>query len=243
MSRARPILAAVLAAALAGPAGAVVGPARDGDGYTDRIVMVLARQSGRQSICTGVALAPKLVLTAAHCLAGAADTIVAIRAGGTTVPVPVSAVMRHPGYDPAAPKARRISIDIGLVRLGKPLEGFQYPEISDAAPQVGDAVTLAGFGMTGENGPPSDGRARAADLAVTEPLSKVTVWTADPKRSGLGGCHGDSGGPLFAADGRVLAVVAWTNGVKGRGCGAITQGPLIHPARSWIDQTRAAWGE
>ena len=243
MSCARPLLVAALLAALPAPAAAVVGPARDGDGYADRVVMVLARHGGRQSICSGVALSPSWVLTAAHCLASAADTLVAVRAGERTAPIPVAAVMRHPGYDPSAPVKRRVSIDLGLIKLARPLEGFKFPEISDAAPAAGDAVTLVGFGVTSEGGPPSDGHARAADLAVTQPLSRVTLWTADPARSGLGACHGDSGGPLFSADGKLVAVVAWTNGLAGHGCGAVTQGPLIAPARGWIDSTRAAAGE
>ena len=47
---------------------------------------------------------------------------------------------------------------------------------------------------------------------------------------------------MFDADGRVVAVVAWTNGAGGRGCGAITQGPLLAPARGWIATIRANWG-
>jgi hypothetical protein len=243
MSNARALLLAAALAAFGGPAAAIVGPARDGDGYADRIVMVLARQGGRQSICTGVALAPRLVLTAAHCLAGAADTLVAIRAGGRTTPVEVEATLRHPAYDSAAPRARRISIDLGLVRLAKPLEGFKFAEIADAPPPLGGRVTVAGFGVVSEGGPASDGHARAADLAVAAPLSRVTLWAADPKGAGLGACHGDSGGPIFADDGRLVAVVAWTNGLGGRGCGAVTQGPLVAPARGWIDSARADWGE
>jgi S1-C subfamily serine protease len=243
MSCARPLLVAALLAALPPPAAAVVGPARDGDGYADRVVMVLARHGGRQSICSGVALAPRWVLTAAHCLGAAADTLVAVRTGGRTAPVPVAAVIRHPGYDPAAPAKRRVSIDLGLVQLAAPLQGFKFAEIEDAAAAPGDPVTLVGFGVTREGGPASDGHALAADLAVTEPLSKVTLWTADPSRSGLGACHGDSGGPLFTADGKLIAIVAWTNGLPGHGCGAITQGPLIAPARDWIATVRAAAGE
>jgi secreted trypsin-like serine protease len=244
MTRARHAFLAAAFAGLAAPAAAIVGPARDGDGYADRIVMVLARQGQRQSVCSGVALAPRLVLTAAHCLSGSADTLIAVRDEGRIVPITVSAVARHPGYDGAAVRARRVSIDLGLVETANPLPaGFKFADIADAAPPRDAPLVAAGFGVTREGGPMSDGHARAADLVVSEPLSKVTLWARDPKNSGLGACHGDSGGPLYSADGQLLAVVAWTNGVNGHGCGAITQGPLVAPARDWIAAVRARWGD
>ena len=235
------LLAASFAASA--PALAIVGPSQDGDSYVDRVVMVLARQGGRQSVCSGVALGPRLVLTAAHCLAGAADTLVAVRNDGRTAPIPVAAVARHPGYDPGGPAKRRRSIDLGLVETAQPLPAaFRFVEIATASPQAGEPVAVVGFGLRREGGPPSDGHARVAALAVAEPLSNLTLWAADPQRAGLGACHGDSGGPMFSADGRLVAVVAWTNGLQGRGCGAITQGPLVAPARAWIESTRARWG-
>ena len=238
----RAILALLLGlAALASPAAAVVGPSRDGDAYADRVVMVLARDGARERVCSGVALGPRLVLTAAHCLADAPNTLVAVRAGGRTAPVAVMATARHPGYDADATRLRRVSVDLGLVETATPLEGFRFSEIGEPPP-LGAPVTLTGFGIAREGGPPSDGRLRAADLSVSAPVSKITLWTSDPARSGLGACHGDSGGPLFDGDGRVVAIVAWTNGLGGKGCGAITQGPLTAPARAWIGSVRARWG-
>ena len=243
MNRAREFLLAAALAGLASPAPAIVGPARDGDGYADRIVMVLARQGQRQSVCSGVALAPHVVLTAAHCLAGATDTLIAARVEGRSAPFAVSAVARHPGYDVGAVRARRVSIDLGLVKTADPLPaGFKFAEFADG-PERDAPVVAAGFGVTREGGPMSDGHARAADLVVADPVSKVTLWARDPRNSGLGACHGDSGGPLYSADGHLVAVVAWTNGLNGHGCGAITQGPLVAPAREWIESVRARWGE
>ena len=243
MTLARCVGAGVLSLALCAPALAIVGPARDGDAYADRVVMVLARHGARQSVCSGVALAERLVLTAAHCLAGVADTLVAVRREGRTVPLTVTALARHPGYDPDAPRARRRSIDLALVRTSAPLTGFAFAKIASAPPAVGEALVAAGFGVTRENGPPSDGHIRAADLEVAAPLSSILLWAGDVQGQGLGGCHGDSGGPLYDADGRLLAIIAWTNGRAGKGCGAITQGPLVAPAQGWIESVRAGWGE
>src|ERR1700749_3119136 len=114
MSLIRLLCAALAVSALASPASAIVGASRDGDAFVDRIVMVLSRNTGKEGVCTGVAIAPRVVLTAAHCLASAGDTLVALRVDGKTTPVAVAAVARHPGYDPGAPRARRVSIDVGL---------------------------------------------------------------------------------------------------------------------------------
>ena len=75
------------------------------------------------------------------------------------------------------------------------------------------------------------------------PASKILLWADDPGGAGAGGCSGDSGAPIFAADGQtVVAIVAWTSGAKGRKCGAITQGPLVAPLRDWIASTIERWG-
>jgi hypothetical protein len=243
MRFAKPFVSALVMAALSGPATAIVGASRDGDAFVDRIVMVLSKNGGREGVCTGVAIAPRVVLTAAHCLRGASDTLVAVRVHGKTEPVRITAVAQHPGYDPEAPRKRRISIDVGLVETAEPLpEGFRISELSDESPALGKPVTVVGFGLRSEQGPPSDGHARAADLVVGEPVSKVVLWARDPAHSGLGGCHGDSGGPMFAEDNRVVAVVAWTNGENGHGCGAITQGPRLAPVKNWIASVRERWG-
>jgi len=41
---------------------------------------------------------------------------------------------------------------------------------------------------------------------VGEPVSKVVLWARDPGHGGLGGCHGDSGGPCFNDKGEQCGV-------------------------------------
>ena len=58
--------------------------------------------------------------------------------------------------------------------------------------------------------------AQRAALRCARPLSKVLLWAADPTRAGARrAVRGDSGAPLFAADGEtVVAVVAWTRAAR-----------------------------
>jgi hypothetical protein len=240
------IFSSLAALALLGSSGAsaIVGPARDVGSFSDRVVMVLTRGGEGSGFCTGVVLAPRIVLTAAHCLRAAANIAVLYRDGaGAPVLIPVAATAGHPRYHADAVRKRIVSIDLGLIETATPLPAtFRAAELADATPGVGDTVTLVGFGIAREGEPKTGGTARTATLRVSEPLSQILLWAGDPGNNGSGACSGDSGGPLFASDGRtVLGLVAWTKGEKGRKCGITTQGPLVAPARAWIAEVVANW--
>ena len=238
-------LLALFALFLASSARAVVGPARDGAAFSDRVVMVLTRGGEGSGFCTGIVLSPRIVLTAAHCLRPAADMIVHYRdSAGQPVGIAVAATATHPLYHADAITRRVVSIDVGLIETATPLAaGFQPAVLAEGdAPTIGDAATVAGYGLGEEGRPKTGGALRAAALRVREPASKILLWASDPEDRGAGACSGDSGAPIFAEDEKtVLAIVAWTSGGKGHKCGALTQGPLIAPLREWIDTIVKRW--
>ena len=89
--------------------------------------------------------------------------------------------------------------------------------------------------MTREDDGKSSGRLREGTLAAREPLSSVLLWAEDPLRRGLGASTGDSGGPVFAADGdAVVALTLWATGTGAAQCGAVTQALWLAPYREWI---------
>jgi len=226
-------------------AHAVVGRSRDAAQFADRVVMVLTRGAEGSGFCTGIVLAPRIVLTAAHCLHAAADMVVHYRdASGQPVLVAVAATSAHPLYRADAVKRRVVSIDAGLVETATPLPTRFRPALlaGGDAPAVGDPATVVGYGIGQEGKPKTGGALRAADLHVRAPASQILLWADDPAETGAGACSGDSGGPVFAADDKtVLAIVAWTSGAKGHKCGAITQGPLMAPLRDWIETITKRW--
>ncbi len=239
-----------LAALLAGvivttPAGAVVGPSESGARFADHLVMVLARGGDREGFCTGIVLGPRVVLTAAHCLRPTRDMAIVYRdASGKPALVAVAAALAHPLYRPNAIVERQVSIDLALVETEAPLDPrFAAPALAEGqVPAVGDETILAGYGVAREGAPTTGGTLRSARLKVRAPLSTILLW-ADDAAGGAGACGGDSGAPLFLADGEtVVAIVAWTSGAeRGQHCGGLTQGPLIAPQRAWINKTLAGW--
>ena len=228
-------------ASAASPAAALVGAAPDAR-FADRVAMVLLRGPGEAGFCSALVLDPRTLLTAAHCLKAVGDMAVHYRdASGAPVVVPVEAAVAHPGYRPDAIRARVQSIDVALVRAARPLE----PRFAGAAlaagdgPGVGDAVILAGYGATREGDWKSGGTLRSVTLAVRDPASPVLVWAAAPDGKTAGACSGDSGAPIWSADGATaVAIATWAQGPTGRGCGGLTQGPRLAPLKGWIEETR-----
>ena len=241
--------AALAAAALAAPvdrAAAVVGASQSDGRFADRVVMVLTRGVEEQAFCSGVVLGPRAVLTAAHCLRPTRDMAVFYRdAAGRPTLAAIEAVAVHPLYHADAIARRIVSIDLALVETATPLDSlFAAAKLgSGDGPAVGETTILAGYGVGREGEPLTGGTLRSAALATRAPLSKILLWAEDGAHAGAGACSGDSGAPLFSADGEtVLAIVAWSAGASGRRCVTLTQGPLVAPQRDWIDSVLARWG-
>jgi secreted trypsin-like serine protease len=237
----RPALVALISLLSVPPAFAVSGNAPPATGWAARpIVMVV---DDREDLCTGTALAPDLVLTAAHCVTRPIEYEVRAYQNGQTIKV--RAIARHPRFDMAAYTLSRATADIALLKLTSPLSDIVVPATLAVARRVavGETLTIAGFGVTLAGTPKGLGIPRMARLAVTGKPGSLQIRLVDPATrnatNGLGGCTGDSGAPAFDGEGPlVIGVVTWSTAPQdNEGCGGLTGVTPLLNYRDWIVET------
>jgi len=248
------IPSSVIAAAVllfVAPADAIVGggvPSAEGIGRS-----VVTIVGSRGNFCSGALIAPRLVLTVAHCVQpGATYKIVEYGADKQPRLQDVKSVAIHPGFDMAAISAHRATADVALLQLDSPPKGknastLGTPQLPIAA---GNRFTIAGIGVTIRGEGSSGGTVRVAGLVATGQPGSLQIRLVDPVgmgiRDGLGACTGDSGGPVFEdqpGGAAIVGVISWSTGANGSaGCGGLTGVTPLTRYRDWILQTARQWG-
>ena len=244
-------LIASLALLLSVPAHAIVGGgAPSTEGVARSVVTIVG---SRGNFCTGALIAPKLVLTAAHCVPSGADyKIVEYGADRQPSLQDVKTVAVHPGFNMQAMLGHRATADVALLQLSAPARGktpsvLGLPNIPII---VGSRFTVAGIGVTVRGDGKSGGTIRVAGLVATGKPGTLQIRLVDPAsqgtRDGLGACTGDSGAPVFEdkESGTVIVgVVSWSTGPNGSaGCGGMTGVTPLTLYRDWILQIARQWG-
>jgi hypothetical protein len=241
------LVALALSALLrAEPASAIVGMASPEAALSSSVVMVLQREGSTAGFCTGIVLAPNVVLTAAHCVPKGADLRIHYPGDpANPVMIAVTGVARHPDFHADAITARERSIDLAMVHLRTSLpDTFKPATLAKAGgAKLGARFVVTGYGVGKEGEAATSGTLRSAVLTTRAPLSNVLLWSEDPAKGGLGACTGDSGGPVRAeGSDAVSAMMLWSAGPEGHQCGDLTQSLWLAPHRAWIDRVLQAWG-
>ena len=232
------LVASCLLLALLQSAHAIVGASTDGARWRAHVVMVLSRSGTSAGFCSGVVLAPDVVLTAAHCVASTNDTRVYLPGQPLLA---LRRIARHPDFHLDAPRSRTRSIDLALLQTADALPGeFAAPAFAGTQHyEVGTPFEIAGFGVAREDDAKTSGVLRAGGVMLRAPLSSVLLWLEDAH--GTGACTGDSGGPVFTAEGRLAAIIAFAEGAGAKHCGKLTQAVLVAPQRAWIERIVQNW--
>lgn len=188
--------------------------------------------------CSGTAVAPNLVITAAHCLDGysAAGTNVYTGEGAwlglAKGQYKASKINRSPKYSQSDEGWN----DIGYIKLAKPLDLPRSAFVKilvdekerEELLQVGNISRIVGYGNRESGG---FGQKYEADAKITGLNSNEIAIGGD----GIDSCQGDSGGPAYgqlaSGEWRVYGVVS-----RGGACGTGGIWGLMHANICWIQE-------
>jgi secreted trypsin-like serine protease len=204
------------------------------------------------NFCTGTAIAPDLVLTAAHCIAAGTDyKLVELSADLKPVLKDTTAVARHPQFNLKLMLAHRATADVALLKLAAPLSVTPAALLA-LRPRVavGERFVVHGYGASIRGDGNSAGRLREVTLIATGQPGNLQLRLVDPAtggaRPGLGACTGDSGAPAYqetTAGLAIIGVVSWSTGPNGAdGCGGLTGVTPLELYRGWIEEQAKRMG-
>lgn len=178
-------------------------------------------------LCSGVVIAPRVVLTAGHCIAPLGENVrYYVNFGADcrqpTHRLPVGQMLAHPRY-----AGEGKPFDIGVVTLGA--DAPPPPLALSKAPVdellVGRTIRHVGYGNSQESPSEGFGVRRTVSHAVLS-VDDAFVWSGD---AAANTCVGDSGGPLLL-DEQVLGVVS-----DGPDCHSASADQRLDVARAWVD--------
>lgn len=199
-----------------------------------RPYQVALLMNGRQG-CGGTLISPNWVLTAAHCVDGASTSSLTVQVGAHSMSrhdgqnIRVSQIITHENWSGA--QGIRSGWDITVLKLASPASANIKPAklptvaIENQIAGIGKSVTVSGWGLTRNQGSPSDvlrevnlpvlsNQVCSSELNFNLPASVICGGGA----GGVSACNGDSGGPFVAAQNGnfySIGIVSWGNSCVG----------------------------
>ncbi|MEM8735737.1 MAG: trypsin-like serine protease, partial [Planctomycetota bacterium] len=162
--------------------------------------------------CSGTLISPVHVLTAAHCTVGVNPQQMSFEVGGRVYEV--ESVDNHPNYNDNDFGA---GYDIAIMTLKEAVVGVEPSAINRQTPEVGQVLTLVGFGEGGTStgGSTNDfGTKRVGETEIDNVTQTHIEWNFD-QHSESNTAPGDSGGPAFLNQGGQLVIAGITSGGSG----------------------------